>query len=542
MLSMNTKSITENAQKWQSTDVKLPQYNVAKIAESTNLNPTWVHFGAGNIFRIFVASLQQNLLNSGATTTGIIAAETFDFDIVDKIYTPYDNLTMAVTLNADGTVDKEIIASVTQALRARADDEDFVRLKEIFTSKSLQLASFTITEKGYILTAPSGELLPIVQKDMQSGPATPCHAMSVIASLLFERFSAGKLPIAVVSMDNCSHNGEKLQASVLQIAKAWLENGFVGEDFIAYLNDENCVSFPWSMIDKIVPRPSEKVQQLLEDDKINNMSPIITSRGTYIAPFVNAEKSQYLVIENNFPNGRPPLENAGVYFTTRETVNCVERMKVTTCLNPLHTAMSVYGCLLGFTLICDEMKDSDIVKLIKTLGYKEGLPVVEDPGIISPKEFIDDVIEKRLPNPFMPDAPQRIATDTSQKVGIRFGETIKSYVATGKDLAQLVALPLAIAGWFRYLLGTDDNGKDFEVSSDPLKETLTAALAGIKFGEPKSYNGQLLPILSNVSIFGIDLVEIGMASKIETLFVKMLEGNGAVRATLKGELDKNEER
>ena len=103
-------------------------------------------------------------------------------------------------------------------------------------------------------------------------------------------------------------------------------------------------------------------------------------------------------------------------------------MKVCTCLNPLHTALAVYGCILGYTKICDEMKDENLVTLIKNAGYKEGLPVVTDPGILSPKEFIDTVVEVRLPNPFMPDAPQRIACDTSQKVGIRFGETIKAYM------------------------------------------------------------------------------------------------------------------
>ena len=74
-----------------------------------------------------------------------------------------------------------------------------------------------------------------------------------------------------------------------------------------------------------------------------------------------------------------------MYLTDRETVNKTERMKVTTCLNPLHTAMSVYGCMLGYTLICDEMKDADIVALIKRLGYVEGLPVVVDPGILEPE-------------------------------------------------------------------------------------------------------------------------------------------------------------
>ena len=237
------------------------------------------------------------------------------------------------------------------------------------------------------------------------------------------------------------------------------------------------------------------------------MTPIVTSKNTFIAAFVNAERPQYLVVEDKFPNGRPALEKAGVYMTDRETVNKTERMKVTTCLNPLHTAMSVYGCMLGYDLICAEMKDEDIVALIKRLGYVEGLPVVVDPKILDPKAFIDEVIEQRLPNPFMPDMPQRIATDTSQKVGIRFGETIKSYVAEGRDLNSLVSIPLAIAGWLRYLLAIDDNGNAFEVSADPLKDELQAKLSGIEFGKPETVTDQLDGILSNASIFGSDLTK-----------------------------------
>lgn len=79
------------------------------------------------------------------------------------------------------------------------------------------------------------------------------------------------------------------------------------------------------------------------------------------------------------------------------------------------------------------MKDLELRKLVETIGYKEGLPVVVNPGIIKPKNFIDEVLQVRIPNTFMPDIPQRIATDTSQKLGIRFGETIKSY-NTSPDL------------------------------------------------------------------------------------------------------------
>lgn len=110
------------------------------------------------------------------------------------------------------------------------------------------------------------------------------------------------------------------------------EKGFVSEDFVQYVNDENTISFPWSMIDKITPRPADTVAESLKEAGVEDMDPVITSKRTYIAPFVNAEGPQYLVIEDRFPNGRPQLEKAGVYMTDRDTVNKVERMKVTTCL------------------------------------------------------------------------------------------------------------------------------------------------------------------------------------------------------------------
>lgn len=518
-------------------EIKVPAYNIGAVRENTRVNPTWLHFGAGNIFRGFICSLQDKLLEEGIESTGIIAADTFDYEIIDRIFNDYDNLTLNVSLMADGSVKSEILASVCEALKADCMDNGYMqRFYQIATNPSLQMISFTITEKGYAVTDTKGELTAIVKEDIKNGPGKSRHAMSFVAGLLFERYKAGKLPLALVSMDNCSHNGEKLKAGVMTVAKGWQESGFCDCGFIDYISDEALVSFPWSMIDKITPRPSEKVQKMLEDMGVEGIAPIITEKKTFIAPFVNAEEPQYLVIEDSFPNGRPALEKSGVYFTDRETVNKTERMKVTTCLNPLHTALAVYGCMLGYTLICDEMKDNELTALVNRLGYIEGLPVVTDPGIISPKAFIDEVVYKRLPNPFMPDAPQRIATDTSQKVGIRFGETIKSYAAKGKT-DELIAIPLAIAGWLRYLLGVDDNGEAIEISADPLKDELQAHLAGIELGVPSSYNGQLKAILSNAAIFGSDLCELGMDKLIEEIFVKEIAGKGAVRATLKEYLD-----
>lgn len=533
MISLREESLTDR-NIWEHVGVMIPRFDRQTMLAKTMESPVWLHFGAGNIFRGFIARLQQELLNQGIAAEGIIVADTFDFEIIDKIYKPFDNLTIMADLAASGKVSYEIIGSVAEAICANADvPSEMVRLREIVSSSSLQLISYTITEKGYALHGMDGALLPSVEQDILRGPQKATHAMSIICSLLYDRYLSSASPLALVSMDNCSHNGDRLRESIVEIARGWVRKGFMEKGFIDYLLNKAKVSFPWSMIDKITPRPSESICGKLTSLGIESMSPITTSKGTYIAPFVNAEIPQYLVIEDSFPNGRPLFEKAGVYMTDRETVNKVERMKVTTCLNPLHTALAVFGCLLGFNRISDEMQDPDLSALVRQIGYIEGLPVVTDPIIMDPEVFLREVIEERLPNPHIPDMPQRIATDTSQKIAIRFGETIKAYVASDRlDVTQLTFIPLTIAAWIRYLLGVDDFGNTMLVSPDPLLGQLTGQLSGVILGTPESCKGKLASILSNEALFGIDLVACGLAPKIVDMVVQMLTGKGAVRATL----------
>ena len=512
----------QDKQGYAAAQVALPQYDWAKMAEKTAEKPVWVHFGAGNIFRGFIAGLQQRLLNAGLAESGIVAAETFDYDIIDKIYVPHDSMTLMVSLKADGSTQKEVIASIAKGIKANcADEAQWQQLTDVFTAPSLQMASFTITEKGY----------GVAPADLERG-LTPVLAMGKVTALLYERFKAGKLPLTVQSMDNCSHNGDKVKTAVHAYAAKWVEQGLVPAEFLAYVQDETKITFPWSMIDKITPRPDAKVQKMLADDGFEDNYTIVTEKHTFTAPFVNAEETQYLCIEDHYTNGRPPLELGGVLYCDRETVDKIEKMKVCTCLNPLHTAMSIYGCMLGYTLISAEMADEDLRSFIQKIGYIEAMPVVVDPGVLNPYEFIGAVINRRLPNPFMPDAPQRIATDTSQKLAIRFGETIKAYEERGLDKSNLVLIPLVLAGYARYLKGIDDNGQPFEISPDPLLAELQAIVAPLEVKEGEQDFSCLKALYSRTDVFGVDLYAVGLGEKIESMAKELFAGPGAVRATL----------
>ena len=221
----------KDKKEWEKAGIKLPSYDVGKVATATKEAPVWVHFGIGNIFRIFIGGIADSLLEQGLSDKGITCVETFDYDVVDKIYTPFDNLVMAVTLKEDGSTDKKVLGSLTEAVKAQSSVEaDWSRLKTIFASPELQMVSFTITEKGYALHDAKGEFFPFIKSDIDNGPDKASSAMAVVAALLLERFNTCKAPLAVVSMDNCSHNGEKLRNSVTEMVSEWAKKGFVGED------------------------------------------------------------------------------------------------------------------------------------------------------------------------------------------------------------------------------------------------------------------------------------------------------------------------
>ena len=510
-----------NTAEWEQKGYELPKFDIQAVREKTHEAPTWVHFGGGNIFRAFPAAILNEALNTGQYDRGVIVAETFDFEVIDKAYTPYDNLSLYVALRSDGNIEKKVIASVTEALKADPQFNDWNRLVEIFRNPSLQMISFTITEKGYTYN----------EADLERG-LKPVFALGKVTALLYERYQVGELPLTIQSMDNCSHNGDKVKAGVFAYAERWVQDGLVPQAFLDYLKNTSKITFPWSMIDKITPRPHQKVKELLAADGFEDNNYIETEKHTFTAPFVNAEEVQYLVIEDNYTNGRPPLDLGGALYTTRETVDKVETMKVTTCLNPLHTAMSIYGCMLGYTLISEEMKDEDLRAFIQKIGYIEAMPVVTDPGVLNPYEFIGAVINRRLPNPFMPDAPQRIAMDTSQKLPIRFGETIKKYIHRGLDMQNLVLIPLVLAGYARYLKGLKDDLKPFEPSPDPLLDELQQIVAPLEVGKQEQDYSCLKQLYSREDVFGLNLYDAGLGEQIEGMVRELFAGAGAVRKTL----------
>lgn len=538
-MKLTRRDILENRAAWAGKGYALPDYDIGQMARATAAAPEWVHVGAGNLFRALPAAICEWALNAGRMRSGIIVASGHDPEMLEAAYRPFDNLFVLVSLTPEGEAEKRVVGSVAGALSMRRERPDWARLCDVFQSPALKVASLAITEKGYNLDGADGRSLPDTERDYAAGPSRAESYLGRVAALLFERYQAGALPLSLVSMDNCAKNGDRLRGAMSAFARAWVERGLVEPGFYAYVNDPGCVGFPVTMVDKITPRPDDGVAAMLEADGVEGARIVRTGAGSLAAPFVNAEPPQYLVVEDWFPNGRPDISGApGVVFAPREAVIRAERMKVCALLNPLHTSLAVFGCLMGYTRIADEMRDELLVRLVRTLGEREGLPTVE-PGALDPKDFLDTLIRKRLPNRRLPDSPQRIATDTSQKLSVRFGETIRAHVeCDGLTVERLVAVPLTLAGWLRYLLAVDDAGNSFQPSPDPWLSELHAALSGIHLGDSGPFP-ELRPILSDRTIFGIDLYEAGLGGRVEGYFTEMLAGPGAVRRALERHLPKD---
>ena len=494
-------------------------------------HPQWIHFGAGNIFRSFVSEIAQKLICSNSIKGGIIVADAFDHDIIDKCYKPNDNHFLLCLLNPDGDFTLNLISSVAEALAPCNNSADMARIQACFENPSLEIVSFSITEKGYDIRGMDGQILPEIARDIKNGIDHPTSTLPLLLCCLWHRYNICRKGLTLLAFDNCYHNGDKLCASVHDLIALYRECGELSGEFVQWIDDGG-VTFPLTMIDRITPRPTAAARKQLLARGFEEIDPVLTHQGISVAPYVNAEPISYLVVEDHFAGSRPAFERAGVKLSSRQKVILCENMKIETCLNPLQTSLAIFGILLSKRYISDCMADPDLNKMIRLMG-KEGIAVVQDPEVISPEEFLREVIEERLPNRYIFDQPARIATDSSNKINIRCGLTIEKYAAAGLDPLSLKAVPLTIAAYVRYLCQCDDDHVSYQMAPDPKMDYLSKIGRTICIEDPlrEDSSAAIDNILNNKMIIGCSLADHGLFSTVKEMIVSMCQLHG-VRKTL----------
>ena len=445
MLQLNESGLRDRAA-WEEKGYILPAYDRQKMIGETLKAPRWIHFGAGNIFRAFQCNAVQRLLDKGSMDTGIIAAEGFDYEIVEKGYRPNGNYSLLVTLHADGSIEKTVIGSIAASYILDSENEkEFGELKAVFRNPALQIASFTITEKGYSLVDGKGELLPDVAADFRAGPARPRSYIGKVASLLYARYQAKKSGLVILSCELIDHNGDELKRCVNEYIRLWE----MEEEFRNWVNEENI--FCSTLVDLIVTgSPKGDAPAICE--KLGYEDQLIDTGELFAAWVIEGPQS----IKEELP-----FEKAGLPIQVVDDVTPYKQRKVR-ILNGAHTSMVLGAYLAGKNIVRDCMQDENIRAYLNKAMFEEIIPTLD-----LPKEelstFAASVID-RFDNPYIDHQLLDISLNSASKWKARVMPSVTEYVKRKGELPH--CLTFSFAAFIAFYHQGERNGEAYPVRDD----------------------------------------------------------------------------
>ena len=318
---------------------------------------------------------------------------------------------------------------------------------------AVKVVSLTITEKGYCLAVDGGLDVnnPLVAAELPPG-SPPKSALGLLYGALAARRRSGVPPFTILSCDNLPGNGALTSRILLEFARARAERYDDAEaaDMLKWM-ESGAVAFPSTMVDRITPMTEATHRALLSSDHgIDDACPVV------------AEEFKQWVVEDNFPNGRPPWEDMGALMVKGEAgVEVYEAMKLR-MLNASHSAMAYVSYLSGHRLVADAMADPAIHGFVSAY-LDEVIPTVtRAPGIDLPLYRLKLI--ERFANPHIKDTLLRLAEDGSQKLQTTMRDVLLEQLDAGRSFDTM---SLAIGGWIRFMTGTDEQGQPIGGIKDP---------------------------------------------------------------------------
>lgn len=402
------------------------------------VTPKIVHFGPGAFFRSFVASLIDDVNQRDVEKWGIIAVSLNSEDTFNKL-SGQDLLFNALS-RSNGKKEIQQVSSISDFFVAKKDRQSVL---DALSDEQIEIASLTITEKGYHYDSDKKELDFGHQNiiDDLGSPEHPKTAVGFLVAGLRNRYLNNKAPFTILSCDNLPNNGAIVKKIILAFAKK------IDPSLAEWISKE--VSFPSSMVDRITPATKDQ-------DIIN----FAEEYGVYDPALVVHEEFFQWVIEDNFSMGRPKFELAGIQIVSN--VELHEKMKLR-CLNGTHSALAYLGYLAGYNTIAECVSEGGVVDYIQYLWEKEIIPTLETPEGENLTDYCSELLE-RYQNPTIEHRTWQIAMDGSQKFPQRILETVSDLL---KQRRKFQGLALAIAAWIKYVTGRNLNGEAIDVR-DPL--------------------------------------------------------------------------
>ncbi|WP_436858572.1 mannitol dehydrogenase family protein [Citrobacter tructae] len=400
-----------------------------------------------------------------------------------------DNLYTVAEMSADAWTAR-VVGVVKNALHAQVDGLETVLAA--MCEPQVAIVSLTITEKGYCHSPATGQLMlehPMIVADLRN-PHQPRSAPGVIVEALARRKAAGLPAFTVMSCDNMPENGHVMRNVVTSYAKA------VDAELASWI--EQHVTFPSTMVDRIVPAVTEETL-----DKIEKLTGVRDPAGVACEPF------RQWVIEDNFVAGRPQWEKAGAELVA--DVIPFEEMKLR-MLNGSHSFLAYLGYLAGYQHINDCMGDDNYRVAARALMLKEQAPTLKVQGVDLTRYA--DLLIDRYSNPALRHRTWQIAMDGSQKLPQRMLDSVRWHLANG---GRFDLLALGVAGWMRYVGGVDEQGNTIEVN-DPLLPVIQTAVQNSDEGESRVDS-----LLGIEAIFGNELPHVAaFTQKVKEAYLELL--------------------
>jgi mannitol 2-dehydrogenase len=471
-------------------DVAVPAYDRRAVTSGI------VHFGVGGFHRAHQAMYLDTLMNDGAALDwGITGVGLLPGDRrMHQVLHAQDCLYTLVVKDSDGTLHPRVIGSIVNYLFAPDDPEAVLG---VMTDPATRIVSLTITEGGYLVNQATGEFDagdPSIQGDLAEG-AVPATAFGFITEALRRRRADGVEPFTVMSCDNIQGNGEVAHKMIVAFAR--LKDADLG----AWI--EQSVSFPNCMVDRITPVTTDADRGSLTDQfGIEDGWPVVCEPFTQWA------------LEDRFPTGRPPYEDAGVQLVPDVTPYELMKLRL---LNASHQALCYLGYLSGYRYAHEVCSDPLFTGFL--LGYMddEATPTLEPVPGVDLDEYKHQLIE-RFANPEIKDTLARLCAESSDRIPKWLVPVIRHELQADGPVHRAA---LVVAAWARYAEGVDEQGEPIEIV-DQRKERVMA--------RAQQQGKDRLAFLRDPDLFG-NLVDDERFTKEYVAALDSLHEHGA-RATL----------
>ena len=477
--------------------ITLPAHVQQPRYDRSQLRSRIVHFGFGAFHRAHQALLTDRVLNANGGDWGICEISLFSGDVLMSQLRAQDHLFTVLEKGAEGN-HPIIVGAVRECLNAKLDS--LAAIIEKFCEPQVAIVSLTITEKGYCIDPATGRL------DMQNAriihdlehPSEPHSAPGILVEALHRRRERGLPAFTVLSCDNIPDNGHVVKNAVLGMAQK--RSAALAE----WIKEQ--VSFPGTMVDRIVPAATDA-----------SLAEITQELGVEDPCAISCEPFIQWVVEDNFVAGRPEWEVAGVQMV--KDVLPWEQMKLR-MLNGSHSFLAYLGYLAGYAHINECMEDTCFRDAARRLMLDEQAPTLRITDV-DLTAYADSLIE-RFANPALQHRTWQIAMDGSQKLPQRMLDGIRVHL---ERQSAWPLLALGVAGWIRYVSGTDDRGNDIDVR-DPLSGKIRAIVDAS--GDADRVNA----LLELSEVFGQDLVQNGRFVEAVNQAYQRIVRHGARQAVI----------